>query len=308
MQKSSDRIISVVIPTFNQLSRLKLTLASIDAQKMDFDKFEVVIVNDGSTDDSAAYLEERKTEWNLRVINQDNRGRAAARNAGALAAKGDYILFCDDDCIMSPHFIATHYNYQKEHSRVLHGQIVTLTHMRFFDDPSDGTLMYPYNEIKTKKAFIKGIITEEDIKKNFHSKIALNKRLNSIEKLIKEIFIGNAENLYWIGFTGGNVSMPRDWLESAGMFNESFGKNWGCEDLELGYRLQKKGYCFSYSDEAVNYHIARAHFDFKNEVELSFKSFAALYDDENINRLKDFLLGAMDIETLIAFNDTHKNQ
>lgn len=307
MGEGSNKKISVVIPTFNQLSRLKLTLASIDTQNMDFDKFEVVIVNDGSTDGSASYLNERKTDWRLRVINQANRGRAAARNAGALAAEGEYILFCDDDCIMSPDFIAEHYNCQKARSRVLHGQIVTLTHMKFFDNPSDGSLMYPYNAIKAKKASKNGTITEEDIKENFELKIASNKRLNSIEKLIKEIFKRKAEAIYWIGFTGGNVSMPRDWLKSVGMFNESFGKSWGCEDLELGYRLQEKGYEISYSDKAVNYHIAHARFDFNKEVELSFGSFAALYDDKNIDRLKDYLLGTMDIKTIISLNSTNEN-
>ncbi len=291
--------ISVVIPTFNHLSRLKLTLASIDIQKMDVDKFEVIIVNDGSTDGSAEYLKERKAEWNLRVINQKNGGRAAARNRGALEAEGEYILFCDDDCILSPDFIAAHYQHQKENPRILHGRIVTLTQMKFFDDPSLGTLICHDGGQETKASLQKRVITENDIKKEFFSKIAPSKRLNSIERLIKEIFDRKKESLYWIGFTGGNISMPLAWIKGDEMFNVEFGRAWGCEDLELGYRLGKKAYPFAYLNEAVNYHIAHVHFDFKQEVESSFLNFAALHDDESVYYLKEYLLGNIDIQTMI---------
>ena len=291
--------ISVVIPTFNHLSRLKLTLASMDIQKMDVNKFEVIIVNDGSTDGSAEYLKERKAEWNLRVINQKNGGRAAARNRGALEADGEYILFCDDDCILSPNFIEAHYHHQKEHSRILHGRIVTLTQMKFFDDPSQGTLICQNGGQQTKTSLLKKVITEDDIKKEFFSKIAPSKRLNSIERLIKEIFARKKESLYWIGFTGGNISMPLEWLKADEMFNVEFGREWGCEDLELGYRLGEKAYPFAYLDEAVNYHMAHAHFDFKNEVESSFLNFAALHNDESVYYLKEYLLGNIDIQTMI---------
>ncbi|MDE6760175.1 MAG: glycosyltransferase [Lachnospiraceae bacterium] len=298
-QRKNNGKISVVIPTFNHLSRLKLTLASIDIQKMDVDKFEVIIVNDGSTDGSAEYLKKRKTEWNLRVINQKNAGRAAARNRGALEAEGEIILFCDDDCILSPDFIAAHYHHQKEYPRILHGRIVTLTQMKFFEDPSRGILVCHNEGLQAKDSLMKRIITESDIKTEFFSKIAPNQRLNSIERLIKEIFDRKKETLYWIGFTGGNVSMPLTWMKSDEMFNVEFGRAWGCEDLELGYRLGKKAYPFAYLDEAVNYHIAHAHFDFKQEVETSFSNFAALHDDESVCYLKEYLLGNIDVQTMM---------
>lgn len=300
-QRKRNGKISVVIPTYNHLSRLKLTLASIDIQKMDADKFEVIIVNDGSTDGSAQYLKQRKTEWNLRVVNQKNAGRAAARNRGALEAEGEIVLFCDDDCILSPDFIAAHYYHQKEYPGILHGRIVTLTQMKFFKDPSRGILVSPDKgfPFQAKDSLMKKIITESDIRTDFFSKIAPNQRLNSIERLIKEIFDRKKESLYWIGFTGGNVSMPLAWMKSDGMFNVEFGREWGCEDLELGYRLGKKAYPFAYLEEAVNYHIAHAHFDFKREVEASFSNFAALHDDENVGYLKEYLLGNIDMQTMI---------
>lgn len=298
-QRKNNGKISVVIPTYNHLSRLKLTLASIDVQKMDADKFEVIIVNDGSTDGSAEYLKKRKAEWNLRVVNQRNAGRAAARNRGALEAQGETVLFCDDDCILSPDFIAAHYHHQKEYPRILHGRIVTLTQMKFFEDPSQGTLMYHKEGLQAKSSLMKRIITERDIRTEFFSKIAPNQRLNSIERLIKEIFDRKKDTLYWIGFTGGNVSMPLAWMKSDEMFNVEFGREWGCEDLELGYRLWKKEYPFAYLDDAVNYHITHAHFDFKHEVETSFANFAALHDDKSVSYLKEYLLGNIDVQTMI---------
>lgn len=294
-----EKMLSVVIPTYNKINRLKLTLASIDKQKLDRERYEIIIVNDGSTDGTMEYLENRKTEWNLKLINQQNQGRSAARNAGVLAAKGEFILFSDDDCIMRPDFLSNHYNQQLACPQVLHGRIVTLTQMKFFDDPSKGTLCMEAGTTN-KKRLEKYIITEEDIKQDFQNKVASNSRLNTLEKCIKELYASKVEQLYWIGFTGGNVSMPLEWLINVGMFNNSFGIEWGCEDLELGYRMFQMGYKFAYCDEAVNYHIAHARNNFEEEVEVSFKKFEALHDDKNIAYLKEFLLGVRNVEGLLG--------
>ena len=89
--------ISAIIPTRNRAALLELALASVFAQNRP--PGEVIVVDDGSTDETPALLAEtaKTAPVPLRVIRQDNRGAAAARNAGIAAARGDLLAFLDDD-------------------------------------------------------------------------------------------------------------------------------------------------------------------------------------------------------------------
>jgi len=86
--------VSVVIPTHNDEATIAETLESVFAQRVD-GGFEVIVVNDGSTDGTRAVLE--KFGGRIRVIDQENAGVAAARNAGISAAAGEYIALLDAD-------------------------------------------------------------------------------------------------------------------------------------------------------------------------------------------------------------------
>ncbi|HEV2170316.1 MAG TPA: glycosyltransferase family A protein, partial [Candidatus Binatus sp.] len=86
--------VSVVIPAFNDEGTIAATVESALAQRFDGD-FEVIVVNDGSTDGTRAEL--AKFGARIRVIDQANRGVSAARNAGIRAASGEYIAFLDGD-------------------------------------------------------------------------------------------------------------------------------------------------------------------------------------------------------------------
>ncbi len=86
--------VTVVIPCHNSLRWLPSTLNAVMDQ--DFDDFEVVLVDDGGDDDLAGWAA-TIDDQRVRVISQVNRGVAAARNAGATAAVGELIAFCDSD-------------------------------------------------------------------------------------------------------------------------------------------------------------------------------------------------------------------
>lgn len=89
-------LVSVIIPVYNVEQYLKACLDTVVAQ--DYSDFEVICVNDGSTDGSSSILNEYVTKYsNISIINQENKGLSAARNAGIRAAKGDYIFFLDSD-------------------------------------------------------------------------------------------------------------------------------------------------------------------------------------------------------------------
>lgn len=93
---------SVVIPVYNVSKYLRLCINSVLAQS--YRDFEVILVNDGSTDGSGTICEEYTYRDNrVRVINQQNKGSSAARNVGISAATGDYVLFLDSDDYWKSH-------------------------------------------------------------------------------------------------------------------------------------------------------------------------------------------------------------
>jgi glycosyltransferase involved in cell wall biosynthesis len=92
-------LVSVVIPTYNSRRLLESALAGVWAQT--FQDFEVIVVDDGSTDATQAWLAGQR-DPRLRVVAQSNQGAAAARNAGARAARGEYLAFLDADDLWLP--------------------------------------------------------------------------------------------------------------------------------------------------------------------------------------------------------------
>lgn len=95
-------LVSVVVPCFNSLDYLPETVASILAQ--DHVQFEVVLVDDGGTDDLAGWVASQH-DPRIRLIRQDNAGPSAARNTGIAAATGELVAFLDSDDTWEPDFL-----------------------------------------------------------------------------------------------------------------------------------------------------------------------------------------------------------
>lgn len=105
MENPSDvRVLSVVIPTYNRRIRLAALLDSLVAQTLQAELLEVIVVDDGSTDDTAA-LAVRTYPFDFTYLHQANQGDAAARNTGAAHAGGEFILFLDDDIVLHPRYL-----------------------------------------------------------------------------------------------------------------------------------------------------------------------------------------------------------
>ena len=115
---------SVVIPNYNSEKYIIGTLESLNNQT--FKDFEVIVVDDGSTDKSAKLIKDFYSKFSLIVIKQKNSGPASARNLGAKNSKTNIIIFLDSDCVPYPDFIEEMIKPFKNKEIVgVHGMYVT---------------------------------------------------------------------------------------------------------------------------------------------------------------------------------------
>lgn len=111
MKTCSDPCISVIIPTYNRCWILKEALDSVLSQE--YNDFEIIVVDDGSNDATAALLSSYGDR--ITTIYQDNSGVSAARNAGILMAKGNYIAFLDSDDTWLPQKLSCQIDFFRSH-------------------------------------------------------------------------------------------------------------------------------------------------------------------------------------------------
>jgi glycosyltransferase involved in cell wall biosynthesis len=97
---------SVVVPTYDRGESLARCLAALAAQDVGRDAFEVVVVDDGGRRSPRDVVARFRDALDVRLLEQANAGPAAARNAGAAASRGEYLVFTDDDCRPEPHWLS----------------------------------------------------------------------------------------------------------------------------------------------------------------------------------------------------------
>lgn len=159
-----DIAISVIMPVYNSDCYVRSAIESVLTQ--DFDSFELILVDDGSTDTSGAICDEYAAKDNrVKVIHQKNAGTSAARNAGLAKAIGKYIAFCDHDDEYLPHLLKDNYELaEKEKADIVgfslvqrreqaHGSI--LIYKKFCDENhcDENAIVQNYALICTNPAF-----------------------------------------------------------------------------------------------------------------------------------------------------------
>lgn len=98
--------LSIIVPVYNVEAFLKKCVDSLLAQDLPQDAYEIVLVDDGSTDGSGTLCDTLATDQgNIRVVHQQNRGLSGARNAGIPVASGDYVMFVDSDDYLCPNVL-----------------------------------------------------------------------------------------------------------------------------------------------------------------------------------------------------------
>ena len=210
---------SVVIPTFRRPETLFPVLDALAAQAAP-PEFEVVVVDDGSGDDTPRRLAAYRPAYPFRFFSQPNSGPATARNRGVKEARNRVVLFLGDDTVPEPGLLAVH---ARAHTEARPYPIAVLGYTTWPRGLKVSPFLHHINEYGLQFGY--GLISDPDrVPFNF--------------------------------FYTSNVSLPRDLLVEAGLFDTSF-PHAAWEDIEVAYRLMQRGMRMLYRPEAV----ARHHHD-----------------------------------------------
>lgn len=214
--------VSVVIPTHNRRTLLARCLDALARQSILPEEFEVVVVDDGSTDGTAEWLESRRYPFPLRSLRQANQGPGAARNAGVEHARGELVLFLGDDIIAHEHLLEEHLLAHAEHPEP---EAAVLGHV---DWP-------PWLRVSPVMRYVCGEDTRQFA---YH-------------------YIPHLPRLDFRFFYTSNVSLKRRFLLeafAAGIRFDPCFRHAALEDTELAYRLQARGLTLHYRSGALAYH------------------------------------------------------
>jgi len=102
MQELAKGLVSIIIPCYNASSYIKETINSVLTQT--FQNFEILLINDGSTDNSSSIIKTIKDD-RIHLVEQENQGVSFSRNKGIAMAKGEFIVFLDADDLLAPSFL-----------------------------------------------------------------------------------------------------------------------------------------------------------------------------------------------------------
>jgi glycosyltransferase involved in cell wall biosynthesis len=114
MQEIMGRV-SVIIPAYNAQKFIKETIESV--KKQTYSDWELIVVNDGSTDDTVTVLE-NEGDQRIRLVHQANKGVSSARNNGLQQATGEFIMFLDADDVLTSDFIKSRLNFLKSNPEI----------------------------------------------------------------------------------------------------------------------------------------------------------------------------------------------
>ena len=225
--------LSVVVPNYNRKDLFRNLLRSLMDQRCDFDRIELVVVDDGGEAAEIAILRELAPPFRIRYFWQPHLGRRVGRirNLGIKLALGEIVLFLDSDALASPRLIAIHLKLHDRRKRLaVLGNVLDLrkgepaVFRRYFgqDAPNEDPVRFIYHWLKR-------------------------------EWLLPWIYRwnGSAKGLC---FCTLHASAKREDLLRVDGFDEEFDGRWGDEDLELGYRLEKNGVKVCWSGSALVYH------------------------------------------------------
>jgi hypothetical protein len=213
---------SVVIPTHNRAPLLDRVLASFAEQTADSSVFEVIVVDDGSTDETPTVHEKYVQRLNVRYVPIAKAGSAAAKNIGIGEARGRIVVLADDDDTADPQLVAEHLDVHWKNA----GKVAALGYATWDPAVRVTDLLHFVTDVGQFLSAYPGLRDGEVL--DFHH------------------------------FWSGRISLERELLLASGGFNEQMV---ALEDVELGYRLEAMGLRIVFTPRAVNYMLRTFDFD-----------------------------------------------
>ncbi|MGH9357173.1 MAG: glycosyltransferase family 2 protein [Terriglobia bacterium] len=220
-----EPILSVIIPTYNRKAILKKALDAYSRQSAREKILEILVVDDGSADGTGGLVSQfaATSPVPVRCLSQRNGGLAAARNHGIREARGELLLFTDDDVIPSPNLVAEHLAWHARYPDIKTGVLGTV----------------PYSPEVRPTPFQKWW------------------GLDGIRFYPPYLYPGKGVSFWMMLFC--NTSVKAKFLREIGTFDENF-RTFGYEDLDFAYQLVKKGGQVLFNPDAVGYHYKRVSF------------------------------------------------
>jgi len=208
--------LSVIIPTRDRAGLLNASLESLVSQNVPRGTFEVIVVNDGSTDDTEAVCRSFEGRLAIRCVTITASGIAKAKNVGVREARGSICFFFDDDDVADSCLIAEH----------------LVSHQL---NPAEAMAVLGFT--------------------SWASTLAISPVMHYVTDVGQVLFsygkLRNGQLLDFRYFWGGRSSCKKSFLTSHGMFRPEF--RFGYEDIELGYRLDRFGLKVVYNRNAISY-------------------------------------------------------
>lgn len=253
--------VSIIMPTYNKGFYLERTLAGFVNQT--YKDFEIIVVDDGSTDDTRAIVEKYEAHLNIQYAYIENSGRAKARNTALSAANGKYLIFNDDDRIPSEQFVNGHVNLLNENPRTVsigskHVMISRLEESLKLPL----TRMYPFLVKNREKLSVlldeanPGLFTPQQlltggnrVLDEFYLYEPMDNYKDVVERYSDKL---TGFHFDWVLATTGNMAVDRTNM-SALAFDEHYA-GWGLEDTDFAYRLKQQGFSFAFNANALNFH------------------------------------------------------
>ncbi len=230
---------SVVIPTYNRKPILEKCLKALEQQQFDaaaIAGYEVVVVDDGSTDGTVDWLQNASSFPHVRLFQQNHQGPAAARNLGVEKATGDTIIFIDSDLVVTEVFLQAHAEGLQS------GQEPEIRSQK--SEVENQNQLIPHNSPSSASA------SPSSLPSPVFTYGRVINTANFDDPTAEPYKITDFSAAY---FATGNVAIARIWLEKAGLFDTRF-QLYGWEDLELGVRLKQLGLTLIKCPDAVGYH------------------------------------------------------